>query len=109
MAANEKTLSDLHVKVAEVLADALDGQDIVDVDPKTGETKVMGKIAPSAALIQVATKFLKDNNITCTPSEDNAIGELKRKMEERAERRRATKADLTTAQKDMNFMEGLPN
>lgn len=112
MAANEKVLGDLHEKVALVLAEALEGQTIPgdpdDVDEATGEPRVH-RIPPSAALIQVATKFLKDNDITCSPSEDNALGELKRKMEERAAKRAATKSDLAAAKKDMSFMEGLPN
>ena len=41
----------------------------------------------SAADLGVAAKLLKDNNITCTPETNEAMGELERKMEEQRARR----------------------
>lgn len=109
MAANEGKLGELHNKVAEVLSEALDGQVIPgEVDEETGEVSVV-KIPPSAAILQVAAKFLKDNNITCTPSEGNALGELRDKMEARRQARELRKADLKGASEDMGFLTGLPN
>jgi hypothetical protein len=67
---------------------------------------------PSAAILTVAAKFLKDNNITCVPSKDNAIGALEAKVKEREAKRaerRATQSDLKEATADMSFMTGLPN
>jgi hypothetical protein len=78
MAADERTLGGLHEKVTEALNQALDGDVIpgyTEVNEATGEvTQVPDrKLPPSAAIIAAATKFLKDNNITCAPSEDNAV------------------------------------
>lgn len=57
MAATETALGELHVALAETLSKMIaDGA--------------------SASVLAVAAKFLKDNNVTCTPSADNAMGEL---------------------------------
>lgn len=112
MAANEKTLGDLHDKVARVLSDALDGDELPEViDEDSGEVTAPAKrLAPSAAIIAAATKFLKDNNITCVPTEDNALGELQRKMEERRNKRiRLSEADIMDAKSQAGFLGGLPN
>lgn len=112
MAANEKTLGNLHDKVARVLSDALDGDELPEViDDETGEVIAPAKrLAPSAAIIAAATKFLKDNNITCVPTEDNALGELQRKMEERRNKRvRISEADILDAKHQAGFLGGLPN
>ena len=108
MAANEKKLGDLHEKVADVLAQALNGHEV-----DTGEVDDDGKpikyrMAPSAAIIAAATKFLKDNDITVVPSQDNALGRLKEAQEARAEARKARRSDLTAASEQMGFLEGLP-
>lgn len=59
-------------------------------DPETGTG------AMTAAEASVIRAFLKDNNITAVPSEDNALGELERKLKERRAKRaaRATMPDL---------------
>jgi hypothetical protein len=111
MAADETKLGQLHEKVATVLTDLLDGQPITE-EGEDGEVKVVGVIAPSAAIITAAIQLLKNNNITCAPSENNALGELQAKMQERAkarEARKATTTDLAQATKDMGFLTGLPN
>lgn len=90
MAATEQILGELHAKVATVLADALDGEELPGyTDPESGEVYEPKRLKPSAAIIAAATKFLKDNEITCTPSESNAIGELEQKMQARREKRAA--------------------
>lgn len=58
MAATESALGELHDALAKTLTD------------------LVGVETPSAAVLAVAAKFLKDNNITCAPSTDNALGEL---------------------------------
>lgn len=62
MAASESTLGLLHTIVAQSLIDKI----------KSGEA--------TASDVSNALKMLKDNNITCAPSEDNAIGELEREL-----------------------------
>ncbi len=53
--ADEKALGSLHGKLADVLTEAL-GKEYVD--PETGI-----KMAPPAAILNVARQFLKDNKI----------------------------------------------
>lgn len=113
MAATEKKLGLLHEKVADVLIEALEGDLIpgyTEENPATGEiTEVPDRRLPaSAAIIAAATKFLKDNAITCTPSEENALGALESKLKER-QARRASKFELRDAAKDAGFMSGLMN
>jgi hypothetical protein len=76
MAATEVALGELHVALANTLKD------------------LVGVEAPSAAVLAVAAKFLKDNNVTCTPSSDNAMGEL-----EAAIARRKQKTGLSLKEK----------
>jgi len=113
-AASESKLGELHNKVAEVLIEAMEGDTLPGyTDDETGEEVPPRKLPPSAALIQAATKFLKDNNISCAPSEDNKLGELEQAMRERQKareaRRQASKADFAAAEQDAGFLTGLPN
>ena len=108
MAASERKLGELHNKVAEVLMDALEGEELPGY--MDGEVEVEAKrIPPSAAIIAAATKFLKDNEITCTPSESNVLGELEQKMAERRKRRGLIADDFTAAGNQAGFMTGLAN
>lgn len=107
MAATEKRLGELHTKVAEVLIDALEGEELPGyTDEETGEIYEPKRMLPSAAIIAAATKFLKDNEITCAPSESNAIGELENKMAERRRRREAGVIDFAEAAKQAQFLAG---
>ena len=101
MAANEDELGSLHSLTTKVLMLKLAGTPILDEDGKpTGEI-----IPPSAADIQAATKFLKDNNITCAPSENNEIGALEASLKERQRRRnsRLTPQELADAKEAAGF------
>ncbi|WCD56180.1 small terminase subunit [Caulobacter phage KSC] len=115
MAASEGKLGDLHDKVAEVLIKALDGTTIPAViDEETGEVQAEEVfMPPSAAWITAATQFLKNNNITCTPSSDNSLGELEQKLKDNQERRKnrikPDKADFALASESAAFRQGLPN
>jgi len=94
MAANEDLLGSLHQMTAAAFIEQIKGQPILGED---GE--VIGYIPPSAATMQAITKFLKDNAITCAPSESNEIGELERSLAEKQKRRasRLTPQDLQDA------------
>jgi hypothetical protein len=110
MAADEVALGELHNAVAKVLTKALEGQELPGYFDEDKQEEVDGGfIPPSAAIIAAATKFLKDNNITCTPSKDNALGDLEDAMKRRQAKRQANKADLAAATETMGFMGGLPN
>lgn len=73
MAATDKALGELHAAVARALVRAIDGY--TDADGN--------RINPTAAELGAAITFLKNNNITCVATDDNALGELQRKLEER--------------------------
>lgn len=70
MSASESLLGLLHLALAEDL------------------TKRLSSGEATAADRAVIAKFLKDNAITCAPSETNALGELARKAAERADRKK---------------------
>lgn len=80
MAANEGVLGELHELIARNLAARIE----------SGEA--------TASDLAVAVKFLKDNNITCIPAGDNALGELEEKLKTRKSKRTAlTQADVDAA------------
>jgi len=111
MAASESKLGALHEKVAEVLLDALEGDTIpgyTEENPATGEvTEVPDRKLPaSAAIIAAATKFLKDNNITCAPSQDNAVGSLVDRLKAK-QKAKLSRFEMQDARQDMNFLGGL--
>ncbi len=107
MPASEDILGVLHDLTAASLIAKLKGIPVLDeAGQPTGET-----IPPSAADIQAAAKFLKDNNITCTPDEGNKLGELEGRLKKRQERRasRATPQDLRDAEDQAAFQMARPN
>lgn len=58
--ADKSTLETIHNATARMCLAILEGGEIVK-DPETGE---MRRVTPSASMLAVVTKFLKDNNIT---------------------------------------------
>lgn len=105
MSATESKLGALHEKVADVLITALDGEELPGYeDPETGEVVEAKRLAPSAAIIAAATKFLKDNEITCTRDKGNVLEELEAKMAARRANRQARVVDLDQAREDAQFM-----
>jgi len=107
MAANETFLGKLHEATAKALMAKLEGIPILDEDGlPTGEV-----VPCSAADIQAAAKFLKDNNITCVVDNDNELGELEQKLKDKQARRasRLTPQDIQAAEEQRDFMAGLPN
>jgi len=105
MAASEKKLGSLHEKVTEVLLEALDGE-ILPGYGEGDEAVPDKRIPPSAAIIAAATKFLKDNEITCTPAESNALGELEARMAARRAKRTGNVIDFGAAAQDAATMVG---
>lgn len=107
MAANEDLLGLIHDATAHAILSKLKGTEITDEDGN-----VTGTIPPTAADIQAAAKFLKDNNITCAPSDDNKMGELRDaldKKNERRENRKLRRAELNEATAEAGFLHGMPN
>jgi len=75
MAATEDKLGALHDALATILTQKVQEEDT------------------PAAILAVAAKFLKDNNITCSPAGDNALGELEAALREKRNRARITAQD----------------
>lgn len=76
--ASEDLLGRLHQKLAEVMLECLDGQEIKD--PETGEVTILKTENP--ALFTAVAKFLKDNNITAIPEASDALEKLKEKLKQ---------------------------
>lgn len=86
MAATEKALGNLHAKLAEVLSEALDGTEIEGYeDPDTGEIVGASKMPPSASIMTVAAKFLKDNEITADVEQNDQLQSLRDKLNAKKE------------------------
>lgn len=93
-AASENELGSLHVLIAKVLKDKLGSTDC------------------TAADVNAAIKFLKDNNITCKPDGSNHLGELEKQLNENAEANKLAPvddADLRAALESAQFGTGMVN
>jgi hypothetical protein len=110
MAASEEALGNLHDKVANTLNRLLDGQRVPAITDEEGEIiQEEQVIEPSAAILTASIQFLKNNNVTCAPSDDNALGQLRDKMKARQERRlakKADRADLNAAEEQAGWLGG---
>lgn len=99
--ATEEQLAILHKKVAETMTDALDQADVAArliIKYKDGELpddvvrflENAREVNPS--LLTSATKFLKDNNISCDPEESSEVKDL----EARLKAKRQSKGNVTS-------------
>lgn len=98
MASSRKALGDLHVKLAEVLSDALDGVD--EIREENGEQIVIhGR--PTAQVMAVAAKFLKDNSIFGEVEDDSHLQALRDKLKGRLPASRDMKDALDSIGRDL--------
>ncbi len=75
--ASDKELGALHATVAKVLTQAISGEEC------------------SAAVLSVAVTFLKNNNITASPTDNAELAELNKQLaQRRAQGKERLKADL---------------
>lgn len=90
MAASEDILSILHKLQAEKLTEILK-QGYMVVGTTTDEEGVESEITTplTPAFFQAVSKFLKDNDITCAPTEGSDMAELQRAQQERLNARRS--------------------
>jgi len=93
MAVSDKKLQGLHEALAEVLATQISATDSY-VDEQ-GELVTMSSATP--ALLAVAAKFLKDNQITCTVEEDHNLGALEDLLSKKQKKGRLTLANASEA------------
>lgn len=95
MAASEKTLGKLHERLATVLLEMLEPQEVPAVfDDDGNEVRPARVEYPSASVVQAAATFLKHNNITAVIEEDENLKALQDKL---AARGRVTDADIKDA------------
>lgn len=87
MAPDSTKLNNLFDLVTDAFIDKVRGGEQTIVNKDGDEVTV--QLKPTAAELAAAVTFLKNNNITATPSDDNKLGELEAMVKERAERRRA--------------------
>lgn len=81
MAASETTLGKLHEQVATALSEQVAGYDEIMED---GTVK---RVRPSPALLGAAIAYLKNNNITADPEQNEALRELSSKLADRRKRK----------------------
>ncbi len=79
-AAKESQLARLHTVLATVLTEQV-GERVQEEDEETGEMREFYTAQP--ALLTCAMKFLKDNEITCEPEENQALSGLREQLEKR--------------------------
>jgi len=77
MAANAKTLGELHEAVAEAFSEQVKGyvEEVVE-----GDKVIERTVRPSPALLGAAVAFLKNNNITADPETNEALKGLSEKL-----------------------------
>ena len=90
-AATEGALGELHETLARVLTQAISEED-----------------AP-AAILAVAAKFLKDNDITCAVDETNAMGQMKSALDRNRAPRKVEDDALTQALDSVTSLEEYRN
>lgn len=89
--ATEKELSDLHAVVANVLVASLsqnnEAERLLNIYgselPEEVQDLLKRVKTPSPAILQAATKFLKDNSITCDAQSDTGLQSLQEKLNSR--------------------------
>ena len=103
MSASDKQLGALHQKLAEVLSEALDGQVVEGYeDPETGEVQEAMNIPPSASILTVAAKFLKDNDVTCDVEQNDTVAAMRNKLV--ANKARLSASDKAAIADTANYM-----
>jgi hypothetical protein len=96
--ATTSRLVDLHNKLAEVMLDGLEKEEIKDE-----EGNVVGVQKPSAAIMAVAVTFLKNNNITADPETNAGLSALQQRLQEK---RAAGKTKLRDMEDAANWAGG---
>jgi hypothetical protein len=100
MAATDNALQELHAQIARSLTDAVKPVEVVDED---GTVKVL---PPSAAHLAAAITFLKNNNITASPTGNKALSDLSDALAARRKKKIAPAA-LQEAEEQLAFNLGL--
>lgn len=100
-AATEEALGALHATVAQTLTEVIsNGQVVTD---KEGEVM---RVTPHAAYIGAAIAFLKNNNITASPSKNKDLAALKDTLAARRKRKQLPAAALEEAAATFEQMQG---
>lgn len=100
-AATEEALGELHAAVANALTSVIrDGMPMLD---KEGEEV---RVPASAAHIGAAIAFLKNNNITASPSRNKDLAALKSTLAGKRKRKELNPRALDEAQETFERMQG---
>ena len=75
-----------------------DGEPILDADGN----QVMRTVYPTAAELSAANAFLKQNNITAAPQEDDGLAELQKQLAQQRKRRAPVMPDFDA---DLGIMQ----
>ena len=86
-----EALNKLHEALAKVLVEQVEGR--AEYTDDNGETQSVSTASP--AMLAVAAKFLKDNNVTCSVEEDSNLGRLEDILLEKQKKGRAVLAEVT--------------
>ena len=106
MAASEKTLGDLHEKVAKALTEQVEGYE-EPVLNEEGEEVATKLVRPSPSLLTAAIAFLKNNNITADPEQNEALATLNKRLAEKR-KGKANQLDLDAAADRYAASQGFP-
>jgi hypothetical protein len=101
MAATDNALQELHAQIARSLTEAVKPIDVVDEETGTVKT-----LPPSAAHLAAAITFLKNNNITASPTSNKALSDLSDALAARRKKKIAPAA-LQEAEEQLAFNLGL--
>jgi len=95
--ATESFLAKLHADVANTLSEQVTREEEEVIYNEDGEAVTTGKQIKtcSPAVLAVATKFLKDNSITCDVETEDNMGKLKAALERK--QKRSTMSDPVQA------------
>lgn len=93
--ATENELGELHSRLARAMKQALEASDeavrlLENIDPEEVPAEVLVFIKKHAAanpsLLTAIAKFLKDNDITCAPSDSEELSELEETLSKKRRR-----------------------
>jgi len=96
--ASESQVAEAHSRVTKVINKVLKiYEERLEEYEAGGSTEIF--VEPSPAFITVATRFLKDNQITCAPEDSEEVSELQARLAKKRDRKKlASVSPLQKAQ-----------
>lgn len=97
--ATDKSLGNLHAILADVLAEQV-AESVIEIDEET--KTVVTTYTATPALLTVAARFLKDNDITCGIEDSKSLSDVKEELKNRKKRSKNKLAGITHIDEVMN-------